>query len=255
VYTTVLPRWIGRGRSESCRDCVRVGQICCGGRGGFHCAARRWAGKSGKRSNGLARRAEAGGAVAGGRRHAQGPPDRLDAEAAAVLVNEAAQFVPSASSSVAKTHRRSLEDLVRAAQLVDLRAQRLDLLALLAGRQIRPQTLIGRDLTRVLAQRLRRQPEIARHARSGAETQTRDNAHATDVPEAAAPFSPGDAVLSEAPRMTVGTTALARRPTVARSSPVSRATRSAAPPLVTSGGIATGGSRRRRRPRIRAPPP
>jgi hypothetical protein len=24
MYTTVLTRWIGRGRSESCRDCVRV---------------------------------------------------------------------------------------------------------------------------------------------------------------------------------------------------------------------------------------
>jgi len=40
--------------------------------------------------------------VVGVRRHAQGPADRLDAEAAAVLVDEAAHFVRSASSSVAK---------------------------------------------------------------------------------------------------------------------------------------------------------
>src|SRR3954470_23209804 len=45
----------------------------------------------------------AGGAlVVGGRRHVQGPADRLDAEAAAVLVDEAAHFGRSASSSVAK---------------------------------------------------------------------------------------------------------------------------------------------------------
>jgi hypothetical protein len=24
MYTIVLPRWTGRGRSESCRDCIRV---------------------------------------------------------------------------------------------------------------------------------------------------------------------------------------------------------------------------------------
>jgi hypothetical protein len=50
-----------------------------------------------------ARRAPSGGAlVVGGRRHAQGPAHRLDAEAAAVLVDEAAHFGRSASSSIAK---------------------------------------------------------------------------------------------------------------------------------------------------------
>jgi hypothetical protein len=45
----------------------------------------------------------AGGAlVVGGRRHVQGPADRLDAEARAVLIDERAHFVRSASSSVAK---------------------------------------------------------------------------------------------------------------------------------------------------------
>ncbi len=48
-------------------------------------------------------RALTGGAlVVGGRRHAQGLADRLDAEEAAVLIDEAAHFVRSASSSVAK---------------------------------------------------------------------------------------------------------------------------------------------------------
>ena len=40
--------------------------------------------------------------VVGRRRHAQDPADRLDAEAAAMLVDEAAHFGRSASSSVAK---------------------------------------------------------------------------------------------------------------------------------------------------------
>ena len=43
-----------------------------------------------------------GAVVVGGRRHVQGPADRLDAEAAAVLVDIAAHFGRSASSSVAK---------------------------------------------------------------------------------------------------------------------------------------------------------
>jgi hypothetical protein len=49
------------------------------------------------------RRALAAGAlVIRGRRHAQGLADRLDAEAAAVLLDEAAHLGRSASSSVAK---------------------------------------------------------------------------------------------------------------------------------------------------------
>jgi hypothetical protein len=48
-------------------------------------------------------RARARGAlVVGGRRHAQGPADRLDPEALALLVDERAHFVRSWSSSVAK---------------------------------------------------------------------------------------------------------------------------------------------------------
>ena len=40
--------------------------------------------------------------VVGGRRHAQGPADRLDPEAAAMLVDVAAHFGRSGSSSLAK---------------------------------------------------------------------------------------------------------------------------------------------------------
>ncbi|HEU4702376.1 MAG TPA: hypothetical protein VFS37_07825 [Conexibacter sp.] len=51
----------------------------------------------------LARGSGAGGAlVVGGRRHAQDPADRLDAEALTVRVDERAHFGGSASSSVAK---------------------------------------------------------------------------------------------------------------------------------------------------------
>jgi hypothetical protein len=48
----------------------------------------------------------AGTLVVRGRRHVQGPADRLDAEAAAVLVDEADHFGRYASSSVAKTPTR-----------------------------------------------------------------------------------------------------------------------------------------------------
>jgi hypothetical protein len=40
--------------------------------------------------------------VVGGRRHAQGPADRLDPEAPAMLIDVAAHFVRSGSSSLAK---------------------------------------------------------------------------------------------------------------------------------------------------------
>ena len=43
-----------------------------------------------------------GALVVGGRRHVQGPADRLDAEAAAVLIDVAAHLVRSSSSSFAK---------------------------------------------------------------------------------------------------------------------------------------------------------
>ena len=42
------------------------------------------------------------GPVVGGRRHAQDPADRLDPKAAAMLIDEAAHFGRSGSSSLAK---------------------------------------------------------------------------------------------------------------------------------------------------------
>ena len=52
-----------------------------------------------------------------------------------------------------KKHRGGLQDLVRATQLEVLTLERLDLLPLGAGRQIRPQTTISLRLTHPLAQR------------------------------------------------------------------------------------------------------
>jgi hypothetical protein len=63
---------------------------------------------------------------------------------------KAVHFVRSASSSVAK-HRRGLGNLVRAPQLVTSLRSALILLALLTGRQIRPQSLVGLNLSHVLA--------------------------------------------------------------------------------------------------------
>src|SRR5215204_3266895 len=60
-----------------------------------------------------------------------------------------------------RKHRRGLEDLVRAPQLVDLLAQRPDLLALRRRRQVRTQPLIGLQLPHVTPQRLRGNAEIA----------------------------------------------------------------------------------------------
>src|SRR5215212_2160394 len=57
-----------------------------------------------------------------------------------------------------------IEDLVDADRLIDLPAQPLDLLALLAGRQIPTQTFTsGLHLGHIAPQRLRRDPEIARN--------------------------------------------------------------------------------------------
>src|SRR4051812_20356570 len=64
-----------------------------------------------------------------------------------------------------RKHRRRLEDLVRAAQRIDLLAQRLDLLTLGRGRQTRAQALIGLHPADVLAQRLRRHAQVARDVR------------------------------------------------------------------------------------------
>jgi hypothetical protein len=55
-----------------------------------------------------------------------------------------------------RKHRGGLEDLVGPAQLVDLFAQLLDLLALGRGRQIRAQALVSLHLAQPPAQRLRR---------------------------------------------------------------------------------------------------
>src|ERR1700690_4019302 len=60
-----------------------------------------------------------------------------------MLIDKRGHFGRSASSSVSEKHRGGLQNLVRAAQLVVLALEPLDLLMLLRGRQIRPQALIG----------------------------------------------------------------------------------------------------------------
>jgi hypothetical protein len=77
-----------------------------------------------------------------------------------VLIDERAHFGRSAPSPVAKNTEAALRIFVCAAQLEVLLAQLLDLLPLLAGRQIRPQTLIGLHLAHPPTQRLRMHPEI-----------------------------------------------------------------------------------------------
>jgi hypothetical protein len=79
-------------------------------------------------------RAVAGGAlIVRGRRPAQHSADRLDAEAAAMLIDQRAHFGRSASSWVAKKPRRPSRSRWQAeAQVLALRT--LDLLGLLAGR-------------------------------------------------------------------------------------------------------------------------
>src|ERR1019366_10617082 len=64
-----------------------------------------------------------------------------------------------------KKHRRRLQDLVRAAQLVVLLAQRLDLLALLAAQPLTA-TRIDLGLAHPLAQRLRVDPQISSDMRN-----------------------------------------------------------------------------------------
>src|SRR5207247_5800201 len=64
-----------------------------------------------------------------------------------------------------KKHARRLQDLVRTAQLEILLPQALDLLTLLARRQIRPQPLIGLRLAHPLTQRLGMDPEISSDVR------------------------------------------------------------------------------------------
>jgi hypothetical protein len=95
-----------------------------------------------------------------GRRHAQGPADRLDPEALAMLLDIRAHLVRSLSSSLAK-HRSGLGDLVRSAQLLVLLRQPADLLTLLAPEQIRPLAAVGLRLAHTLTQRLRMDPTSA----------------------------------------------------------------------------------------------
>ena len=71
--------------------------------------------------------------VVRGRRHAQGPADRLDPEADALLVDERAHLGRCGSSSPAKNTACGLQDLVRPAQLGHLTPQLPDLLTLLAA--------------------------------------------------------------------------------------------------------------------------
>ena len=72
----------------------------------------------------------AGAVVVGGRRHVQDPADRLDAEAAAVLIDERGSPRPVLVELLGKKHRGGFEDLVGATQLEVLGAQLADLLAL-----------------------------------------------------------------------------------------------------------------------------
>src|SRR5215207_4329079 len=74
-------------------------------------------------------------------------------------------------------HRGGLEDLVGPAQLVDLFAQLLDLLALGRGRQIRAQALVSLHLAQPPAQRLRRHAEVLSDVRDRA-TALQDQASA-----------------------------------------------------------------------------
>jgi hypothetical protein len=62
-------------------------------------------------------------------------------------------------------HAGGLQDLVRATQLEHFLAQLLDLLALLAGGQIRSQPAVGLSLSHALAQHLVTDTEIARDRR------------------------------------------------------------------------------------------
>ena len=110
-----------------------------------------------------ARRPLAGRAlVVRGRRHVQGLTDRLDAEARAMHVDERAHLVRSASSSVAKNTDAAFRISFARRSSKILLAELLDLLALLAGGQIRPQAAVGLGLTNPLTQRLVTDTQIAR---------------------------------------------------------------------------------------------
>ena len=67
----------------------------------------------------------AGAVVVRGRRHAQDPADGLDAEAAAVLVDERGSPRSVCVELLREIHAGRLQDLVRAAQLIDLAPQLL----------------------------------------------------------------------------------------------------------------------------------
>ena len=152
--------------------------------------AARGSGRAAARPRPRARSAAGCALVVGGRRHAQGPADRLDPEAAAMLVDVAAHFGRSGSSSFAKNTRRRLQDLVRAAQLVVLLAQPLDLLALLAGRQIRPQTLSASAWRTRLRNVSGGCPSQRRRARSGGRSRTPAARRARAAPPGTSSVSP-----------------------------------------------------------------
>jgi hypothetical protein len=80
-----------------------------------------------------------------------------------MLIDEPAHFVRSASSSVTKNTEAAFRISFARRSSNTSFAQRLDLLALLRGRQIRSQATIGLGLAHVLSQRLVVNPEISRH--------------------------------------------------------------------------------------------
>jgi len=100
--------------------------------------------------------------IVGGRRRAQGPADRLDPEAAALLVDVAAHFGRSGPSSRPKTGTRTSGSRWCAAARSSP-CVAADLLALLAGQQSAAPARVGLRLAHLLAPRLRMHPEIVRN--------------------------------------------------------------------------------------------
>src|SRR5207249_798292 len=90
--------------------------------------------------------------VVGGHRHAQRLADRLDPEAAAMLVDVAAHFGRSGSSSFAKNTLADFKISFAGRSSKFSLPQALDLLALLARRQIWPQALTGLGLVHPVTQ-------------------------------------------------------------------------------------------------------
>jgi hypothetical protein len=134
-----------------------------------------WQRGSNENTNGLLRQyfprgtdlARAGGTLTGralvvrGRRHAQGPADRLDPEAAALLIDEHAHPGRCGSSSPAKNTLAAFKiSFVRRSSNTSRRSLRISSRSSLL-QQVRTATLVRLDLAHVLPQRLRRQPQIS----------------------------------------------------------------------------------------------